>query len=217
MVVLKIRCLFRRQHRRVAKRRDAILPHAAPDDLVEPDERFAGRVEIRRESRVNDAVERALEGGVARVPRLGRIPHLPLPGVEVVAEPGADLQFHDAHQGAGDFRAAGQADRLESHRQERWLPLCLDQLHGACGVVRLPYEEGKERPGDGAVGDLRPGLNGGRCQHQRDAECDDEGANGRHGIGYLSCCNVGTKALKTEGTISVFGRPSTSSAHGAVW
>ncbi len=118
VVVLQVAGVFRGQHRRVAKRRNAILPHAAPDDLVEPDERFAGHVEIRRESRVNEAVERALERGIARVPRLRLIPHLALPGVEIVAELGTHLPFHDVHQNAGDLRAAGQADHPEGHRQE---------------------------------------------------------------------------------------------------
>ncbi len=118
VVVFQIAAVFRGQHRRVAKRRDAILPNAAPDDLVEPDERFAGRVEVRRESRVDEAVERALEGGITRVPRFRRIPHVALPGVQVVAVPGAGLAFHGSHKSGGDFRAAGQAEHFESHRQE---------------------------------------------------------------------------------------------------
>ena len=184
VVVIQVEGVFRGQHRRVAKRRDAVLPHAAPDDLVEPDERFAGRVEIGRESRVDEAVERALEGGIARVPRLWRIPHPALPGVEVVAEPGAGFPFHDAHQDARDLQAAGQADRFQSHRQERRLPFRLDQLPGARLVALLPDEQGEESPGDGAVGGLRPGVSGGRRQHQENAERDDEAANGRHGMSH---------------------------------
>ena len=182
VVVLEVVGVTGGDHLRVSQRRNAVLPDAAPDDLVEPDERLARPVEIRRESRVDEAVEGALEGRVARVPHLGGIPHRALPPGEVVAVLAADLGLHDPHEDGGDPLVAAEAHHLEGHGEVRRLPGRLDELHGARELGLFADQQGEERPGDGAVDidGLGPRLEGGCRQHQEEAERDDGEADGGH-------------------------------------
>ena len=178
VVVLEVAGIVPGDHRRVAQRRDAVLPDAAPDDLVEPDQRLAHLVEIHREPRVDEAVERALEGGVAWMPGLGRIPHRTLPGAEVVAVLSAEFGRDEPQQGGGDRRVADEAYHVERHRQVGRLPGGLDQVHGVPHVAFLSGNEGEERTRHLALADLRP--RGRDTDQQNETESGEEGAEGGH-------------------------------------
>ena len=151
---------------------------ATGDDLVEPDQRLAHLVEVRREPRVEETVERALEGGVARMLRLGRVPHRTLPRAEVIAVRTFGLRLDERQQGGGDGRVANEAHHVERHRQLGRLPGRLDQVHGVDHVPFLPDDQGEERAGDGALGDLGP--RGCGDDEQSETESDDERTEGGH-------------------------------------
>ena len=187
VVVVEVSDVARGEHRRIAQRRDAVLPDAAPDDLVEPDQRLAHLVEVRREARIEEAVERALEGGVARVPNLGRVPHRTLPCAEVVTVLLAGLDLDEPQQGGRDRGVANEAHHVERHRQVGRLPCRLDESHGVHDVPFLPGHQSEERAGDAALGDF--GARGRGRSEQDETEDDDEGtdAGGGHGESPKVC------------------------------
>ena len=187
VVVLEVVGVIGLEPGRVLQGRNAVHPHAAPLDLVEPDARLHPAGEEIGEARVYLAVPEALEEPVVGMRLVGPPPHPPLPCLQVGAEALAGLLLEEADEGeeAGEPPQVGRAlqpRHVPDDARVAVAPPVAELLQGVLGLLGLARARLQEEPDVGvlALGRLRGG--GGRQGKQEPSHGGRRQQRFRHGV-----------------------------------